>query len=276
MPETANLSTKDLRGLKKEDLVRLVVDYQNANPPSQKQRRSVGVTHDNLTKTGAPTPSQPPEGNAAVDMSVIKKIIVEAVNEIKTELRLEYMGLLKDLRNEFRQELESIRHEFDEHKKVTDSSLRNIESELLQDMREAELRKNNVMIFGLEESHGELPEDRKKADVKKLEHLASKIGVKLNESMNAIRLGRIADRPRPIKLIGLSGETRNNLLGSAVRIRTLDKSLGLDRVFIKPDLTPKQQLSSRILRSELKERRDRGERVVIRNGKITRNDQNSE
>ena len=148
----------------------------------------------------------------------------------------------------------------------------------MRDMQEAELRKNNLMIFGLKESHEESLEDRKKADVKNIEHLASKIGVKLSEPMNAIRLGRIAEKPRPIKLIGLSSGTRDNLVRSAVRIRTLDKSLGLNRIFIKPDLTPKQQLSDRILRAELKDRRERGERVVMINGKITheyRADQNS-
>ena len=115
MAEKSNLSNKDLKGLKKADLVRLVVNYQNSNSLSQKQRPM--TTHETTMRTSVPTPSQPLEEKASFDMSEIRKTIMEAVNDIKTELRLEYIGLLKDLKNEFRQELESIRHEFDEHKK---------------------------------------------------------------------------------------------------------------------------------------------------------------
>ena len=103
----------------------------------------------------------------------------------------------------------------------------------------------------------EIPEDRKACDIKQIEFLASHIGVKISRPINAIRLGRIGEQPRPIKVVGLSGHIRDDLLRSAARIRTLDKSLGLNKAFIKPDLTPKQQLSERILRAELKNRREK-------------------
>ena len=92
---------------------------------------------------------------------------------------------------------------------------------------------------------------------------------------NIIRLGRVGDKARPIKLVGLPMHTRENLLKSAARIRGIEASLGFNSVFIKPDLTPKQQLSNRLLRTQLKTRRENGENVVIRNGQIVMNNNTS-
>ncbi len=275
MPETTNLSTKDLKSLKKEDLVRLVVNLQNTNSSLQRQRRSLSETSDKSSRASVSASSAMPEGT--FDICDIKRTIIEAVKDIKTELRSEYISLLKDLKDDFRHEMENMRSEMREQKQKFDSSLREMESELLRDMQEADLRKSNLMVFGVEESPmEEAIGDRKRCDAKKVELLACHIGVKLGEPVNAIRLGRIGEKPRPIKLIGLSSPTRDELLRSAARIRHIDKSLGSNRYFIKPDLTPKQQLTDRILRNELKSRREKGERVSIRNGKIVNDTKTSD
>lgn len=135
-------------------------------------------------------------------------------------------------------------------------------------MQDAEARKNNLMIFGLRESDDISPEKRKQSDIRRIERLASEINVDFSEPQSVIRLGRVGDKPRPVKIIGLSSNTRDSMLRSAHRVRAIDKSLGLDRVYIKPDLTLKQQLTERNIRAEFRSRRDKGESVRIRNGKV--------
>ena len=61
---------------------------------------------------------------------------------------------------------------------------------------------------------------------------------------------------------------RNELLRSASHIPHLDASLGYRSVFIKPDLSPKEQEIDRRRRLELKSRREAGERVTIRGGQV--------
>ena len=54
-------------------------------------------------------------------------------------------------------------------------------------------------------------------------------------------------------------QQRHQLIRCAFRIPQLDGDLGFRRVYIKPDLSPKEQHADRQLREELKSRRDAGE-----------------
>ena len=259
-----NLTPKELKAMKKDELVRLVISMRDSNTPPQKRKLSLSENSDNLTRV---TPS-PSSDRVSLNISEIKSAVFEAVNDIKTELRFEFMTMLKDLKDEFTTEIVKIRDELQDHKMKNNSSLQDVESEFLRDIQDVESRKNNLMIFGIMESDEKSIDLRKQSDLKKIERLAAEINVQFSEPQSVIRLGRISDKPRPIKLVGLSSKTREALLQSAPQIRSIDGSLGLNRVFIKPDLTLKQQLIERNLRAELKTRREKGENVRLRNGII--------
>lgn len=271
MSSNSNLTPKQLKTLKKDELVRLVLDMQNTgvrNPDT------LEGTDRNLTIDAATALSErtSPEKEPSFTLSQVKNVVVEAVQDLKSELRLEYLSLIDEIKSDFKKELENVRYELNLYKAKCDSSIQDMEVEFVRELHEAEQRKNNLMIFGMTESNEANPDERRECDLKRIKQMAQRIGVNNLDPQKVIRLGMVGDRPRPIKLVGLSNQTRDALLRSAPRIRGIDESVGLRNVFIKPDLTPKQQLSERLLRNKLRVRRAVGEQVVIRNGKIVPSD----
>lgn len=275
MAESPSLSSRELKGLKKDELVRLILKMQGGETPIKENQQPVrrGTCDDTPVWSSQTVDSSQAKLIMSPMVAEIKNVVVDAVRELKQELRSEYMTLLKDIRNEFRQELENLRVELQRHEMKVNSSMRETEVEFLKDMHESELRKNNLMIFGLKESEVQSLDRRKQEDLKQIEILATEIGVSFAPPQNCIRLGKPGDKARPIKLIGLSSHTRESFLSYAPKINKLDEVHGFRKVFIKPDLSPKQQLCERLLRNELRSRREKGENVVIRNGKIINTDE---
>jgi len=258
MSEFRSFSPKKLKSLKKDELVRLILDFQKNEPTSHKNSPSSDNLDKNLSPNSVATqpqnsisPDQP-----AFSIGQVKGAVFEAVQQLRSEIRLEYTALIKDLRDDFRQEIDNIRDEMARYRDKIDETLRKTEIEFLKDLQDAESRKDNVMIFGLSESTAPDPDVRKREDMQKILSLTSKIGVSDLQPLKVIRLGRVGNNPRPVKLIGLTSITRSALLTSAPRIRGLNESDGFKNVFVKPDLTPKQQLADRIRREELKTRRN--------------------
>ena len=202
--------------------------------------------------------------------TLIKSAVIDAVREIKTELRQEYRALLTDVEVKFTQKLESLRSEVDHLKNKIDFRFVTFEKEVLQDIQEVEKRRNNVIIFGLNESRAESLSASKEEDLRSVGSLGASLGVRGLKIQDCFRLGKrgLQQRPRPVKVICQDPQQRHELISSAYRIPNLNEDLGFRRVFIKPDLSPKEQEADRQLRQELKLRRANGERVVLRGGRI--------
>lgn len=197
--------------------------------------------------------------------------MIDAVQELKTELRLEYKALVSDLENKFTVELNSLRSEVRNLKSKMDDRFTSFEREVLQDLQETDKRKNNVIIFGLKESSHTFPSASKEDDFRSVESLSASLGVDDLKIQDCFRLGKRdsrGDKPRPVKVICDENQQRQRLIRNAYRIPQLNEDLGFRRVYIKPDLTPKEQEADRLLRQELVFRRSAGERVVLRRGRI--------
>ena len=89
----------------------------------------------------------------------------------------------------------------------------------------------------------------------------------------AHRLGNRLTGSRPIRAVCIAATKKYEILR---RSKSLRHSQTFKDIYINPDLTPLQQKESRLLRIELKQRREIGEDVMIRRGKIVskRNEQN--
>lgn len=168
----------------------------------------------------------------------------------------------------FTAEISSLQNEVSTLKKQLDVSIKDAEKEFLHDMRETEERKDNIMIFGLEESGASAPSVSKEDDLSAIKCLSSQLGIEHLEINNFFRLGRRSNKPRPLKITCKDKYQRSCLLRAAFKIPQLDATLGFRRVFIKPDLSPKEQEADRQLRQEFFRRREAGERVAIRRGCI--------
>ena len=264
---------KDLRALKKDQLIRIIQESQNKAYSPDLERRSEKKVETDAVKSSNKSPkSSMLPGNEAGStgwlLAQIKVSVVEAVQELKSELRQEYKALLKDLDDKLSTKINEVQSEVNALKYHVDSSIENFEKPFLNDLRETEHRKNNVMIFGLKENNASSPSDCSDDDRDRITCLSSELGVSDLKIAGCFRLGRRSSRPRPIKVTCHSSEQRSALLRTAYKIPKLDERLGFRRIFVKPDLSPREQEIDRRLRLELKRRRDWDERVVIRNGRV--------
>jgi len=161
-------------------------------------------------------------------------------------------------------------------KKEVDESIAFAVKDKIEEDKEEEAeiakRKTSVIVFGLSESQSEDTEERKMEDSCKISEMlhemdASGVGVR-----QVIRLGaRQTDQnvqPRPVKVVIDNEEQHQTMLKSAKNLRNVVRG-GWNRVFVQPDLTPKQRTVRRQLVAELKERQLRGElNLIIANNKI--------
>ena len=194
----------------------------------------------------------------------IKTMICEAVQELKKELAAEQMKFLTSLEERLNLQLRELQ--------LTKEVMRNeIESEIMTELNDRQNRRNNLLVFGVPESEGSDDEDPNSLrDDDQIESIFTNLGATAEKlrPMKFFRLGRRSGRPRPIKLLFSSFEEKQSVLRAAPLLSRLQPSNPLRRIYIKPDMSLREQAEERKLRSELKERKEQGEDVTIRNGKI--------
>lgn len=250
---SCNFTAKELKSLKKEELVQMLLRYQESEV--------------------AATPGSPLISNGQVDLGnltgLVKEAVLEAVRDVRAELRLDYQLQLNESEKKFNTEIQNLRSELQSLRKEFISQMSCMEGDFFVDIQDVVRRKENVMIFGLRESVSLAPHESKAEDLDTIQTLSSELGVENLEISSCHRLGRrSSSKPRPLKISCQNAQQRVELLRSAVRIPRLADSLGFKRVFIKPDLSPKEQAVERKLRQELRIRRLEGEQVIIRGGRI--------
>ena len=138
-----------------------------------------------------------------------------------------------------------------------------IPTEIMEE-RDQERRKQNIIVYNLLESNAELVDDRKRHDAMEVRCMLAGMQLSEIEVKVTVRLGKKnGDKPRPL-LVTLSS-LRDPVLRRARMVR---RYKDWQRVFIDPDRTPKEQEDFKKLRDEFKRRKESGENVVMREGKI--------
>ena len=108
---TSDLLPKQLKSLKKEELIRIVLKDRekdsskiscppNADTKSSNTQLSFDATHQSR-----------PDLDVDWLTTMIKTAVVDAVQDIKTDLRAEYEIIFKDLKEKFSSEIENLRAE---------------------------------------------------------------------------------------------------------------------------------------------------------------------
>lgn len=127
-----------------------------------------------------------------------------------------------------------------------------LETELLTELNERQIRSRNVLLFNLPESESEDIEDRKNDDAKSAYEVLSKLG-KDCKILRNFRLGVKKDRQiRPLKLVLESSDEALSILKC--------RNVYQGPVKIKGDLTMKQRNHLQLLTKELQQRTDKGEK----------------
>ena len=113
---------------------------------------------------------------------------------------------------------------------------------IFEELREREMKKDNILVYGIPEPHGNTSEQRAQMDKNRICEVLRKIDTRagLRDIKFLVRLGKYDnDKCRPI-LVGLrSAEVRDEILSKASRLNTLDKPFSL--VKITKDLTKRQR-----------------------------------
>ena len=158
---------------------------------------------------------------------------------------------------------DNLKSEISVVKTELDSAIVDANKLSLNEMDNRMSRMNNIVIRGLPEENGTITE----REVKDKSIVSEVFNVlKVNTDMFEVRrLGKPnKNRPRLLRV---------SLSSICTKMEVLRKSKSLkhsrfQEIFIQPDLTPFQQAIEQSLRKELKERREKGENVVIYNSQV--------
>ena len=129
-------------------------------------------------------------------------------------------------------------------------------------------RKSNLIIYGLPEPTGSTPTERRSYDDANFSSIVNtEFQIDTIEISKSFRLAkRVEGKNRPLLITLMDNNIRNRILRNA---KDLQKSSTYSKVFISPDLSPKERASNKILRQELRRRKEAGEaNLIIRHGKI--------
>ena len=128
-----------------------------------------------------------------------------------------------------------------------------VKEEVRLDMVEKEERRNNMVIYGLEESEKEEAKERAKDDQKTVKKLLEALEMEVEEDGMEVkfRAGKKREdgKPRPLIVRFKEEEKKDQLLIDA---RKLGRKEGWKKVFLAPDLTPRQREEDRKKEEERK------------------------
>lgn len=137
-----------------------------------------------------------------------------------------------------------------------------IVNETIKETHEVLEKKLNVMVFGLEECSDSVEEDVKVAEI------CSVLEIPTTSISTFSRVGKAEPtKRRPMRLRFESGECKANCLRNSGKLRNYNMQ-NHSKIYIRHDLTRSQLERDKKLLEEFKSRKDKGENVVLRRGKI--------
>lgn len=131
----------------------------------------------------------------------------------------------------------------------------------VSEVMEREKRKNNLVIFGIEETNDEI------ATRAKVTEIISALGLENEKIKYFGRVGRLVAgaRARIVRVVCEDAETKRKCLKAANKLKTME---GFNNVYISLDLTKTQQQLDKKLRDKLRELRVTHKDAKINNGEI--------
>jgi hypothetical protein len=126
---------------------------------------------------------------------------------------------------------------------------------------EREKRKNNLVLFGIEETNDEITTREKVNDIVKI------VGLDENKVKYFGRVGRNVSggKTRLVRVVCEDLETRRSFLKGANKLKLVS---GYERIYVSSDLTKEQQVEDKKLRDKLKEIRIHHKEAKINNNEI--------
>ena len=142
--------------------------------------------------------------------------------------------------------------------------------EEIEEYRERELRKCNLILHNVPESKKESTEERKVEDTNMVKQIQSEIKAQPIQITSVIRLGAKTQggKPRIMKVEVANVTQKRSMLQNAKSLRKSEDEK-MKKIYISPDLSKRAREKGKKLREELTRRRTEGdENITIRRGKI--------
>jgi len=224
-------------------------------PNNLRSTRSNSVTN---------TTSNFPDATTQHDLSSkIASIVAEQLSKLLEPLIKQIQQILADYKS-MSDEINQLRNDY----KVINEKLAD---DILEEVRQREMRKDFIILSGVPERQDCSLEERKVADEESIRAIANELNCPLNFT-DTHRIGKqTSTRPRLLRFKCTDVDDRNHLLKYARRLRSSNESF-FTSVYINPDRTPRERVKRKLLTEELRRRRQEGEDVIIKHGKVIRND----
>ena len=147
------------------------------------------------------------------------------------------------------------------------STIAGLVKEQIMEVKEIEIRKQNLIIFGVPEQPDQ---ENNSKDKESIEKIGNAIGVQINQK-EQLRLGQRSETnpsSRPIKIVFNDQGNRRDVLRNAWKLKNSPDTV---KMGISIDFTPKRRQENKVLRERLHQMKLEGdEQHIIRNGKIVR------
>lgn len=144
-------------------------------------------------------------------------------------------------------------------------------SKVVDEYRDMERRKWNLIIFNVPESKSIESSQRKAEDREFFNSLINDIGVDPVDVIDVVRLGaKTPNKLRPLRVQFNNLSHRRSVLVNAKKLRNSSSDV-FKGIYINPDLSVKERQAQRKLRLELAKRKENGESdIFIRRGRIVK------
>lgn len=149
-------------------------------------------------------------------------------------------------------------------------------SSCMSEEKEKQRRRLNLIVHNLAESSSTEGQQRKLDDINKVANILTNTLEVSAKVTNAVRLGKKVDTTDKARLLKVTIETEKekaSILRNAFKLRNKELPEHLKKIFITPDMTPKERKENKLLRAKLSEVNKSGNNYKIKNGQIVRRSQ---
>ena len=213
-----------------------------------------------------------------------KEYMIKLGSELRTELKGEVHDVQTSLEDKIEVEIDKMNKKI-ENIQMHSRSILNKDWEckkeeeterLLEEMRNREARKLNLIIFNLEESKADTGDERKSHDEEAIRKMLANIGAPVPFS-RATHLGKREDpsikRARPLRITTSNVADQHKILRTATQLKSLPP---YHNIYINRDQTPLEQRHWRKLLEERRKKTEESKEIkedvtwVIRRGNVIR------
>ena len=149
-------------------------------------------------------------------------------------------------------------------------------SSCMSEEKEKQRRQLNLIVHNLAESSSTEGQQRKSDDTNKVTNILTNTLLVPAKVTNAVRLGKKVDTSDKARLLKITVETekeKSGILRNAFKLWNKEIPEYSRKIFITPDMTPKERDENKLLRAKLSEANKSGNNFKIKNGQIVRRSQ---